>query len=79
VATETDVYVVMVHDRHTDPEPHLFGTEDAALVFARETAADWLVERVGGVEGWLYYAGHPTESDAVWVMRKIVYQLGSKP
>lgn len=67
-----DLYVVMVNDRHTDPEPHLFTTEDAALGYARETARGWLVEYLGGADGWLYYAQHPTESDSIWVLKKMV-------
>lgn len=66
------VYVVMVNDRHTDPEPFVFSTEDAAVAFARETARDWLVELLGAAEGWLYYAKHPTESDEVWVVAKML-------
>jgi len=63
----TPVYVVMLCDRHADPEPAVFTTEAAALDRAREIAADWLVEDEPPA-GWLYYAEHPTEDDAVWVV-----------
>lgn len=66
-----DLYVVMVNDRHKDPEPYVFSTEDAAVDFARETARGWLVEHLGGHDGWLFYAQHPTEDDSIWVLRKV--------
>jgi hypothetical protein len=66
----TTVYVVMVNDRHRDPEPYVFSTEEEALAYARETARDWLVEYLGGHDGWLYYAQHPSENDNVWVVAK---------
>jgi hypothetical protein len=65
----TTVYVVMVNDRHRDPEPVLFSTAEAAIGYARERARDWLVEDDAGDDlGWLYYATHPSESDSVWVV-----------
>jgi hypothetical protein len=67
----TTLYVVMVNDRHFDPEPYLFSTEAGALGFARERARDWLAESAPP-EGWLFYADHPTEEDAVWVLVKTV-------
>jgi hypothetical protein len=68
----TALYVVMVSDRHTDPEPHLFATEEAALAYARQAADGWLVELLGGHDGWLYYAEHPTESDSIWVIERTI-------
>lgn len=70
VADMGEVYVVMVDDRHADTEPHLFSSKDAALDFARRRADGWLVEQPEPPEGWLYYAYHPTEGDAIWVVRK---------
>jgi hypothetical protein len=70
------IYVVMVADRHADPVPYLFSTEAAAVEYAREAARDWLIEDDAGDDiGWLYYATHPTESDAVWVIAKEVDEL----
>lgn len=67
------VFVVMVNDMHSDPEPHLFAAEDDALAFARKTAHGWLNEDDAGDDlGWLYYATHPTEEDSIWVQRKVV-------
>jgi hypothetical protein len=63
------VYVVMVDDRHADTEPWLFSSEDTAMAYARRVARDWLVEDAAP-EGWLYYAKHPVEEDAVWVLAK---------
>lgn len=70
------VYVAMICDRHTDPVPEVFTTEEAAIAYARKVADGWLVEQVGGHDGWLYYASHPTEDDAVWVLAKT---LGTPP
>jgi len=72
----SSVFVVMVDDRHDDPEPHLFSTETAALEFAREEVAHLArhgaeVEEVD-VDGWLYHAGVGDEGDSVWVVEKRV-------
>lgn len=32
----TEFYVVMVYDHHTDPDPHLFRTEEVALAYAHD-------------------------------------------
>lgn len=66
-----DLYVVIVDDRHADPEPYLFSTEEAAMSYARQTAQDWLVE-AETPDGWLYYATHRSEGDSVWVLAKAV-------
>jgi hypothetical protein len=63
------VYVVMVCDRHHDPDPCLFSTKDDALAFARETARSWLIEQVPPSR-WLYLATHESEGDSVWVIEK---------
>lgn len=69
--TSDELYVVMVSDRHVDPEPYLFRTEEAALAFARKAADGWLVERTTDqTPQWLYLAWHPTESDAIWVIKR---------
>jgi hypothetical protein len=65
------IYVVMVCDRHLDPDPCLFSTEDDALAFARETARAWLIERPTP-KPWLYLATHESEGDSVWVIEKTV-------
>ncbi len=67
----TTVYVAMICDRHTDPIPEVFTTEEAAVAYARAVAADWLHEDTAP-DGWLYYAKHPTEEDAVWVLARTV-------
>jgi len=69
------IYVAMICDRHTDPEPHLFSTPEAAIDFARGEAqhnarSNEDVEEHAAPEGWLYYATYSGESDSVWVLEK---------
>jgi hypothetical protein len=75
----TEVYVVMINDRHFDPEAYVFSTEIAAVDWARERARDWLTESVPP-EGWLFYADQPDgEDDAVWVTSKRVDDTAEVP
>lgn len=69
------VYVVMVDDRHDDPEPFVFTTAEAAIEYARQTAIDSAtrpddVEEEPAPDGWLYHARYSVEGDAVWVIEK---------
>ena len=68
------IFVVMVNDRHCDPEPYLFGTAEAAIGYAR-TAATEYARTPGDVEetpvnGWLFHARYSAEGDSVWVLEK---------
>jgi hypothetical protein len=69
------VYVVMMADRHADPEPEVFTDQDAAIAYARKFAEGG-AHRPGDLEehepppGWLYYATYSSESDSVWVLTK---------
>lgn len=35
------LYVVMINDRHTDPEPYVFSTPEAAIDYARSEAHEY--------------------------------------
>ncbi len=68
------LYVVMVNDRHTDPEPNVFSDPSAAVEYARATAKasarrDEDFEETP-VAGWLYHATYSVEGDSVWVVEK---------
>ncbi len=67
------IYVAMINDRHSDPEPFLFTKREAAIEYARSEAIsnswdDQIDEQE--IAGWLYYAGYGTEGDSVWVLEK---------
>jgi hypothetical protein len=73
------LYVVMVHDRHLDPEARIYTSADEAITVARGLAHDMGLVDSGDEDfnddglaqaGWLYYANHPRESDIVWVVEK---------
>jgi hypothetical protein len=71
--TEETVYVVMMADRHADPEPEVFTDRDAAVAYARKFAEDSgreVEEHDPPPGGWLYYATYSPESDSVWVVAK---------
>lgn len=68
------VYVAIVADRHTDTEPYVFSTADAAIKYARHAAVENSDSSTDIEEetmvGWLYYARYSEEGDAVWVIEK---------
>lgn len=68
------VFVVIVNDRHADPEPHLFTDRERALRFAADEARRIMHGRDVTVwpppSGWLYLVEHESESDRVWVLEK---------
>lgn len=73
----SDVYAVMVFERHSDPDVEIFTSEPAAVARAREIAEDYArspedIEEPDDHYGWLYYAGWGTEGDHVWVDRREV-------
>jgi hypothetical protein len=66
------IYVVLIHDRHTDTEVHAYTTPDAAIDFAREIAHerahadhDEVIEE--NIEDRLYFATYCIEGDHVEV------------
>jgi hypothetical protein len=68
------LYVAMIEDRHTDPEPFVFSTPEAAVEFARSQAVNgarggFEVEEEP-IDGWLFYARYSDEGDSVWVIEK---------
>jgi hypothetical protein len=78
------IYVAMVADRHTDPEPHLFSNPVTAVQFARAEAVrlargnEALIEE-DDVDGWLYSAVIGEEGDSVWVIGKDVDESPDRP
>lgn len=71
---KTPYYVAIVNERHSDTEPYLFITAEAAIAFARKEAAEYArtpedVEE-SDIKGWLYYATWGNEGDCVWVIEK---------
>lgn len=70
------VYVVMVNDRHTEPEPFLFSTVVAAIQFARDTAHEWAADpediEESDINGWHYHVTYSCEGDSIWVIEKSI-------
>lgn len=71
------LYVAMICDRHTDPEPYVFTTKEAAIAYARAEALGLVHEdhpedfdESEMPEGWLYHATYSGEGDSVWVIEK---------
>lgn len=70
----TELFIVVVEDRHADPDPYVFTNRRAAIDFAWSQAhtyalADTDVE-VRDVEGYEYFVSYSPESDKVWVKAK---------
>ena len=72
----TTVYVAMIADRHSDVEPGVFSTPEAAIDYARRTAHEFASEpgdvEESDVPGWLYHADFSPEGDSVWVVETTV-------
>ena len=74
------VYVAMICDRHSDPEPYVFETAVDAIAYARSEALEGartpenVVEEQ--IDAWLYYARYSPEGDSVWVLEKDVRREG---
>lgn len=77
------LYVVMINDRHTDPEPYVFSTPEAAIDYARSEAHEYARTPEGveeePIEGWLYYARYSGEGDSVWVIAKTLDDPSERP
>ncbi len=74
------VYVAMIDERHSDPEPYVFTAADAAITFAREQAYEWArapedVEEEP-IKGWLYNVRWSHEGDSAWVVEKVLNEEG---
>jgi hypothetical protein len=39
-----DLFLVLIEDRHTDPEPHIFTDREQAISYARERAEDYNID-----------------------------------
>jgi hypothetical protein len=74
VTIPATVYVAVIEDRHTGPEPYVFSSADLAVAYARRWAADFAHEpddvEEELVDGRLYHANYSEEGDCVWVVEK---------
>lgn len=75
----TTLYVVMINDRHCDPEAHVFATADTAIAAARQVALNNAhspsrIEEYE-TEGWLWHASYSVEGDSVWVIEKTLNEV----
>jgi hypothetical protein len=71
----TTVYVALISDRHSDPEPEVFASADAAIQYAKDCAAKYSLDGTyeqTDIPGWLFYATYSPESDSVRVQAKEV-------
>jgi hypothetical protein len=82
------LYVAMISDRHSDPEPYVFSTPEAAIEYARDQARE--LSRHGHVkeaeltntmvrEGWLFHAWYSGEGDDVWVVTRTLDDPEARP
>jgi hypothetical protein len=77
-----NVYVAMIADRHTDTEPYVFSTAEAAIEYARQCAQAYARDpeeiEEEQIEGWLYHATYSAEGDSVWVLAKEIDVIGGE-
>jgi hypothetical protein len=71
------IYIVMVNDRHNDPEPWPYTEAGRALLAAEAEAmrlagGDWSKVEVASppADGWAWSAVIGSEGDSVWVVAK---------
>jgi hypothetical protein len=71
------VFVTMVNDRHSDPEPFVFSTPEAAIAYAEQAMREYAthpesIEVQPTPRGWLFYGTYSNEDDGVWVLEKTI-------
>jgi len=70
------VYVVVINDRHCDPQAYVWSTAALAISYAKKQAAS-LAHRPEDIseeeiDGWLWYATYGVEGDSVWVVERVL-------
>jgi hypothetical protein len=73
----SDLFLVLIEDRHTDPEPHIFTDREQAIAYARERAGfydidpedDELGEMWHGGEGFFFAIQCTHEGDSIVVFQ----------
>ena len=70
------VYIVMIEDRHTDPQAYVFSTAERAIAYAKRAAEENATDpediEEQAVKDWLYYAVYSVEGDSVWVIARVL-------
>jgi hypothetical protein len=78
----TDVYIVIIEDRHADTDVEPFSSEELAILRAGELAASYMRDPVEpddieyGLneamvrDGWVWYCRYSCEGDSVRVLRR---------
>lgn len=70
------LYVLLIEDRHCDPQVRLFQDRDKAVATAIQVAEEYCHEK-GDIEmlnvaGWIYFATYSCEGDSVRVTEEEV-------
>jgi hypothetical protein len=81
----SDVYIVILCDRHIDPEPFVFSTLELATNFAEKLLSEnntcidlvdeddrTLSQAALDNAGWLWYRCYNPEGDSIWIVKKQV-------
>ena len=75
------IYVAMIDDTHSDTEPYLFTTPEAAIEYARGEARSLTLMpedlKEEQIPGWMYYCRYSPDS-SVWVLEKDVIDSWAK-
>jgi hypothetical protein len=70
----SDVWVVMIEDRHSDVDALPFSTEEAAVAKARDSVPDDAEEEqlttAARRDGWVLFLSYGTEGDCVRVIKR---------
>ena len=82
VSFTMQVYVVVLEDRHSDPECFVFATAELAVAYARKIVAEYdkglcrpenlFSSYDPSGKPYVYYRSLSVESDCVWVVEKEV-------
>jgi hypothetical protein len=78
---KTEIWIVVIDDRHTDPEVTVFTDAAAATAFAERQIQNYahhpeLIEpedrelnKAMTDAGWIWYCRYSSEGDSAWVIR----------
>lgn len=69
----SEIYIVMINDRHHEPEAVAHRDKDKAIKDAKEIAESYCSHKEDfeehQSEDWLYHATYSCEGDCVWVVK----------
>jgi hypothetical protein len=84
----TDVYIVIIEDRHSEPDAEPFSSQELAIMRAGQLVAryaagpedmEWGLTDSMIRNGWVWYCRYSMEGDSIRVVRREMDKLSGLP